>query len=156
MPRTMARFTTSMLLLLAFTIVTLSTLPASTQGSRVTMVYVPQTTTVSATTETVSNTTSTSVTGTQTNPASTNGTATTTSLSGQWDLLIPVLVIGVGAGLTVIVAAVLLAMRKRKRVMPTVQLICSRCRAPVNPRDTVCRTCGIPLYHPYRFYPRRR
>ncbi len=156
MPSTMSRCTTSMLLLLAFTIVTLSALPESTQSSTVTITYALQTATISATTGTVSNTTSTGVTGTQTTSTSTNGTATTTSLFGQWDLVIPVLLIGVGAGLTVILAAVLLATRKRRRIMPTVQLICSRCRAPVSPRDTVCRTCGTPLYHPYRFYPRRR
>jgi predicted amidophosphoribosyltransferase len=63
---------------------------------------------------------------------------------------------GFGAGLAVVLAAVVVFARRRRRVMPTVQVICSRCRAPVNRGDAVCRNCGATLYHPYQFYPRRR
>jgi len=150
----MARSKTSSLLLLAFTASTLLTLPPLTESSTVEITNVLQTTTVS--TATTSNTTLTSGTSTQTDSTSTTTTATTTQSSWQWDLLIPILVIGVGAGLTVMVAAVVATRRRRRGVMPAVQLICPRCRAPVSPYDTACRNCRTPLYHPYRFYPRRR
>ena len=127
--------------LLAFAILTLLTLPAQTQGGTVALTHVYQVTTISSTT--TSNTT-------MTNPAS------TTSSSVQLDLLIPLLVIGIGAGLAVIVAALLAIKRRRPRIIPTVQLICPRCRTPLSPYDAACRNCHTPLYHPYRYYQRRR
>ena len=127
--------------LLAFAILILLTLPAQTQGGTVALTHVYQATTISSTT--TSNTTMTS-------PAS------TTSSSVQWDLLIPLLVIGIGAGLAVMVAALIAIKRRRPRITPTVQLICPRCRTPLSPYDAACRNCHTPLYHPYRYYQRRR
>jgi hypothetical protein len=127
--------------LLAFAILTLLTVPTQTQGESVALMRVCQSTTASS--ATTSNTTSTSLTS-------------TTSSSVQWDLLIPLLVIAIGASLTVMVAAIVAMKRRHARVMPTVQLICPRCRTPVSPYDAACRNCHTPLYHPYRYYQQRR
>jgi len=149
-----ARSQINTLLLLAFTISTVPALPASAQNGAPAFIYVPGT--ITAYTATTSNVTLTSETSTQTTSISTATNGTVTSPSGQWDTLIPLLVIGVGAGLAAIVGAVLASRRRRRRVMPTVQFTCPRCRAPVSPYDAACRACHTPLYHPYRFYPRRR
>jgi predicted amidophosphoribosyltransferase len=66
------------------------------------------------------------------------------------------LLIGMGAGLAVIIAAVIAMRRRHARVGPTVQLICPRCRTPVSPYDAACRNCHTPLYHPHRYYQQRR
>jgi predicted amidophosphoribosyltransferase len=67
-------------------------------------------------------------------------------------VLIPVLIIVVGAVMTVILGLVVAVTRRRRQMMPPTGLICPRCRSAVNPHDAVCRTCGTPLYRPYRFY----
>ena len=148
MPQGMARSRASSLLLLTFTLLMLFSLPRLTQSGTVTVMHVLQVTTV--TVSIVGNTTSTSVTDNQT-----SSTGTASSLL-QWDLVIPLLVIGIGASLTVIVAAVVAVKRRHARVMPTIQLVCPRCRAPVSPYDATCRNCRTPLYHPYRYYQRRQ
>jgi len=130
----------SSILLLALAILTLLTVPAQTQSKTAVVVRVFQATTVTTTTS---------------NTTSTNGTNTTSS-SAQWDLLIPMLLIGMGAGLAVMIAAVIAMKRRHARVRPTVQFICPRCRTPVSPYDAACRNCHTPLYHPYRYYQRRR
>lgn len=141
MHETIVRSKPSSILLLALAVLTLLTLPAQTQSKTVVIARVSQATTV--TTTTTSNTTSTSGTN-------------TTSSSTQWDLLIPMLLIGMGAGLAVIIAAVIAMRRRHARVGPTVQLICPRCRTPVSPYDAACRNCHTPLYHPHRYYHQRR
>lgn len=148
MPQGMARSRASSLLLLTFTLLMLFSLPRLTQSGTVTVMHVLQATTV--TVSIVGNTTSTSVTDNQT-----SSTGTASSLL-QWDLVIPLLVIGIGASLTVIVAAVVAVKRRHARVMPTIQLVCPRCRASVSPYDAACRNCRTPLYHPYRYYQRRQ
>jgi predicted amidophosphoribosyltransferase len=72
------------------------------------------------------------------------------------DLLVPILIIGVAAVLTVIISAVLAVMLRRRKTMPTMNMICPRCRMPISPYDTFCRNCGTPLYQGYMYYPRRR
>jgi hypothetical protein len=136
------------LLFLAFTILMLCSLPSLTQSETVALTYAPQTTTASATV--TSNTTSTSETSSQTTSAS------VASSSTQWDLMIPLVLMAIGATLTVVVAAIVVAKRRHARVVPNVQLVCPRCRAPVSPYDAACRNCRTPIYHPYRYYQRRR
>ena len=130
----------SSILLLALAILTLLTVPAQTQSKTVVVVRVFQATTV---------------TTTSSNTTSTNGTNTTSSTT-QWDLLIPMLLIGMGAGLAVMIAAVIAMKRRHARAGPAVQLICPRCRMPISPYDAACRNCHTPLYHPYRYYQQRR
>jgi beta-lactamase regulating signal transducer with metallopeptidase domain len=129
----------SLFLLLTCTVMMLLSLPRSTQGEMITTIHVSQATTVTTT----SNATSTS-------PASVS------SSSDAWDVLIPVLIIGVGAGLTVVIAAIVAVRRRHARLVPTPQLICPRCRAPISPYDAACRRCRTPIYHPYRYYQQRR
>jgi len=138
-------------LILALTMLALSTTPTLTGVHALAIMSAPQMIATAA----ASNTTSTTVTSTGTSTNATSTAGTTTSSSDQWDIVIPVLLMGFGAGLAVVLAVVVFA-RRRKRTMPTVQIICSRCRAPVGRRDTVCRNCGATLYHQYQFYPRRR
>jgi len=118
------------------------------QSETVAVMQVPQSTTLTITTTLIS--TSTSVTSNQTTSAG------TTSSSWQWDVLVPLLVISIGATLAVIVAAVVAVNRRHRGATPTVQLICPRCRSPISPYDTACRHCRTPIYHPYRYYQRRR
>lgn len=150
----MARSSTSSLLLLAFTVFALLTLPGQTQDNVAALMHLDQTTTVE--TGATSNTTSTVVTSSQTSSVVTTTTTTTTSSPVPWDLLIPMLIIGVAAVLTVIVSAVLAVTWRRRRTMSTMQMICPRCRMPVSPYETVCRNCRTPLYQAYRSYPHRR
>jgi hypothetical protein len=138
----------SSFLLLTLTLLVALSQPDLIQSEKVAEMQVPQATTLVTTT--TDNSTSTSVTSNQTTSA---GTA---SSSWQWDLLIPFLVISIGASLAVIVAAVVAVNRRHRRAIPTVQLICPRCRAPISPYDTACRNCRTPIYHPYRYYGRRR
>jgi hypothetical protein len=130
---------TSSLLLLTFALMMLFTLPHSTQGEMITVIHVSQATTVT----TASNATSTS-------------SASVASSSGQWDVLILVLILGVGASLAMIIAAVIAVRRRHARFVPMAQLICPRCRAPIGPYDVACRKCRTPIYHPYRYYQQRR
>jgi hypothetical protein len=130
---------TSSVLLLAFTVMMLFSLPRLTQGEMVTVIDVSQVTTVTTT----GNATSTS-------------SASVASSSDQWELLIPVLIIGVGASLAMVIAGVLAVRRRHARLVPTGQLICPRCRSPISPYDVACRKCGIPIYHPYGYYQQRR
>jgi hypothetical protein len=134
--------------LLTLTLLMVLSQPHLIQSETVAVMQVPQATTLATTT--TGNSTSTSVTSNQT-----TSTATASS-SWQWDLLIPLLVISIGASLAVIVAAVVVVSRRHGRATPTVQLICPRCRTPISPYDTACRNCRTPLYHPYRYYQRRR
>jgi len=128
------------LLLLTFAVMMLLSPPRLAQGEMIILIHGSQATTVTTTTS---------------NVTSTNGTSATSS-SGLWDLFIPVLVIGVGASLTVIAAAVVAIRRRHARLVPAIQLICPRCRTPISPYDVACRKCRTPLYHPYRYYQRRR
>ena len=128
------------LLLMAFAVIMLLSPPRLAHGEMIILINGSQATTVTTTTS---------------NATSTNGTSTTSS-SGLWDLFIPVLVIGVGASLTVIAAAVVAVRRRHARFAPAIQLICPRCRTPISPYDVACRKCRTPLYHPYRYYQRRR
>jgi hypothetical protein len=128
------------LLLLAFTVMLLLSPPRLAQGEIIIVIHGSQATTVTTTTS---------------NATSTNGTSATSS-SGLWDLFIPVLIIGVGASLTVIAAAVVAIRRRHARLAPAAQLICPRCRTPISPYDVACRRCRTPLYHPYRYYRQRR
>ena len=129
----------SSLLLLTFAVMMLVSLPRLTQGEMITVIHVSQATTVTTT----SNATSTS-------------SASAASSCDQWAILIPVLLMGVGAGLAVIIAAVIAVRRRRSRFVPTAQLICPRCRAPISPYDVACRKCRTPIYHPYGYYQQRR
>jgi hypothetical protein len=129
----------SSMLLLAFTVMMLFSLPCLTQGEMITVIHVSQATTVTTTS----------------NATSTNS-ASLASSSDQWDVLIPVLIIGVGAGLAVVIAGVLAVRRRHTRLVPTAQLICPRCRAPISPYDVACRKCRTPIYHPYGYYQQRR
>ena len=128
------------LLLLAFAVMMLLSPPRLAQGEMIIVIHGSQATTVTTTTS---------------NATSTNGTSATSS-SGLWDLFIPVLIIGVGASLTVIAAAVVAIRRRHARLVPAIQLICPRCRTPISRYDAACRKCRTPLYHPYRYYQRRR
>jgi hypothetical protein len=148
MPGGVARPRASSFLLLTLTLLVALSQPDLIQSEKVAVTQVPQATTLATTT--TSNSTSTSITSNQT---TSTGTA---SSSWQWDLLIPLLVISIGASLAVIVAAVIAVNRRHSRAIPTVQLICPRCRRPISPYDTACRNCRTPIYHPYRYYPRRR
>jgi len=130
---------TCSMLLLAFTVMTLFSLPRLTQGEMITVIHVSQATTVTTT----SNATSTS-------------SASAASSPDQWDVLIPVLIIGVGASLAVVIAGVLAVRRRHARLVPTTQLVCTRCRAPIGPYDVACRNCRTPIYHPYGYYQQRR
>jgi len=134
-------------LFLAFTLLMLLPQPRLTQSGTVSVMHVPQATTL--TTTAIGNATSTSVGNNQT-------TTGTVSSSWQWDVLIPLLLMGVGASLAVVVAAIVAVKRRQGRAMPTLQLICPRCRMPISPYDTACRNCRTPIYHPYRYYQRRR
>jgi hypothetical protein len=133
---------------LLFTLLMLLSQPHLIQSEAVAVMQAPQTTTLATTTTSTS--TSTSVTSNQT---TSTGTASST---WQWDLLVPLLVISLGASFAVIVAAVVAVNRRRARAIPTVQLICPRCRTPISPYDAACRNCRTPIYHPYRYYQRRR
>lgn len=121
-------------------------MPVLTQNTTVTTHYLSQTTTVFVTSS--SSLTSAASTSTQT----ASSTTTTSTSSGSWDLLVPMLIIGIGAVMSVILGVVIAVTRRRGRMMPPTHLICPRCRSAVNPYDTVCRMCGTPLYRPYRFY----
>lgn len=127
--------------LLALAILTLLTLPAQTQSKTVMIARVSQATTITTTTSNIT----TSIGGTN-----------TVSSSTQWDLLIPMLLIGMGASIAVILGVVVAVKRRHAGVRPGVQLICPRCRTPVSPYDPACRNCRTPLYHPYRYYQQRR
>jgi hypothetical protein len=140
-PGGMPRSKTAPLLLLVFAVMMLLSLPNLAQSEMITIIHDVQEATVTTTT-----------TG---NATSTNGTSTVSS-SGEWDLLIPVLIIGVGASLSVIFAAVVAIRRRHARLVPGAQLICPRCRTPISPYDVACRRCRTPLYHPYRYYRQRR
>ncbi len=146
MPGGMTRPKTSAFLLLTFTLLVLFPFPRPTQSGTVTIMYMPQAT---AAMTTASNNTTTSST---TNQTTSTGNV---SSSWHWDLFVPLIVIAVGATLAVIVAAVVVVKRRHPRVMPTVQLVCPRCRAPVSPYDSACRNCRTPFYHPYRYYQQR-
>jgi predicted amidophosphoribosyltransferase len=58
--------------------------------------------------------------------------------------------------LTVVVSALIVVARRRRAAMPTMHMICPRCRMPIGPYDTFCRNCRTPLYQAYGFYPPRR
>jgi len=139
-PRGMSHSKIASLLLLAFAVMMPLSLPRLAQSEMIIVIHGSQSTTVTTTTS---------------NATSTNETSATSS-SGLWDLFIPVLIIGVGASLTVIAAAVVAIRRRHARLVPAIQLICPRCRAPISPYDVACRKCRTPLYHPYRYYQRRR
>jgi len=129
----------SSMLLLTFAVTMLLSMPGLTQGETITVIHVSQATTVTTT----SNSTSTN-------------SASVASSSDQWELLIPVLIIGVGASLAMVIAGVIVARRRHSRFVPTPQLICPRCRSPISPYDVACRKCRTPIYHPYRYYQQRR
>lgn len=148
MSKATARHRIVSFLLFAFTLLMLFLMPCLTESGSVTAIDILQDTTITITV--IGNTTSTSAIENQT---TSTGTA---SSSLQLDLLIPFLVIGIGAGLMVVVAAVVMIKRRHARLVPTMQLVCPRCRAPVTPYDAACRNCHIPLYQPYRYYHRRR
>jgi hypothetical protein len=126
------------MLLLAFAAMMLFSLPRLTQGEMITVIHVSQVTTVTTTSNATSNSSSLA------------------SSSDQWDVLIPVLIIGVGASLAMVIAGVLAVRRRHARLVPTAQLICPRCRSPISPYDVACRKCRTPIYHPYRYYQQRR
>jgi hypothetical protein len=129
----------SSMLLLTFAVMMLLSMPGLTQGEMIIVTHVSQVTTVT----------------TNSNATSTNS-ASVASSSDQWEVLIPVLVIGVGASLTVVIAGVIVVRRRHSRLVPTPQLICPRCRSPISPYDVACRRCRTPIYHPYRYYQQRR
>jgi hypothetical protein len=136
-PSGMPQSKTASLLLLVLTVMMLLSLPYLVQSEMITVIHDFQAVTVATTT-----------TG---NTTSTNGTSAASS-SSQWDLVIPVLIMGVGASLSVVVAAVVAIRRRHPRLVPAAQLICPRCRTPISPYDVACRKCRTPLYHPYRYY----
>jgi hypothetical protein len=140
-----ARSRTSSFLLLAFTLLILLSQPRLTQSGTVAVMHVLQATTTTTTT-----------TGNMTSTSNQTTSTETASSSSQWDVLIPLLMMGIGAGLAVTVAAVVAVRRRQPRTMPTVQMVCPRCRAPVSPYDAACRNCHTPLYHPHRYYQPRR
>lgn len=136
-----ARSRASSFLLFAFTLLILLSQPRLTQSGTVAVMHVLQATT------TTGNMTST-----------TNQTTSTDTASSSWrlDVLIPLMVMGLGASLAVILAVVVAVRRRHPRAMPAVQLVCPRCRTPVSPYDAACRNCRTPLYHPHRYYQQRR
>ena len=140
-----ARYRASSFLLLAFTLAVVLLQPRLTQSETFAVVHVLQATT-----------TTTATTGNMTSTSNQTTSTDTSSSSWQWDVLIPLLVMGIGASLAVMVAAVVAVRRRYPRAMPTVQLVCPRCRSPVSPYDAVCRNCRTPLYHPHRYYQPRR
>jgi hypothetical protein len=140
-----ARYRASSLLLLAFTLVVVLLQPRLTQSETFAVMHVLQTTTTMTTT-----------TGSMTSTSNQTTSTDTSSSSWQWDVLVPLLLMGIGASLAVMVAAVVAVRRRHPRAMPTVQLVCPRCRSPVSPYDAFCRNCRTPLYHPHRYYQPRR
>jgi hypothetical protein len=150
----MSRSTTGSLLLLAFTAFAVLTLPGQTQGNVVVFMYRHENSPLQS--DTTSTTTLTVLTSSQTSSTVTTTTTTTTSAPLLWDLLVPMLIIGLAAVLTVIISAVLAVTLRRKRTMPRMNMICPRCRTLISPYDTVCRNCRTPLYQGYTYYPRRR
>lgn len=125
----------SSMLLLTFAVMMLLSMPGLTEGEMITVIHVSQVTTV-----------------TTTGNATSTNSASVASSSDQWEVLIPVLFIGVGASLAVVIAVVIVVRRRHSRFVPTAQLICPRCRAPISPYDVACRKCRTPIYHPYRYY----
>ena len=84
----------------------------------------------------------------------TSSTATTSEPSDSWGVLVPLLIIGIGAVVSAIVGVVI-AILKRRRTLSAMVLTCPRCLSPVNPYDTFCRNCRTPLYQAHRHYPNR-
>ncbi len=123
------------------------TMPVLTQNTTLTTDYLSQTMTVFVTGPSTAVTSS----GGTSSQVTSSTTATSTS-SGLWDVLIPMLMIGIGAVVSVILGAVIAISRRHRRAISTMVLTCPRCRSLVNPYDPFCRTCRTPLYQPHRFY----